>query len=64
MQPSTKKPKQVPCPSCKALSDFSPENQYRPFCSARCKMVDLGDWANESYRIPEKVIPTDSDDLN
>jgi uncharacterized protein len=64
MQHSTKKTKQVSCPSCKALSDFSPENQYRPFCSARCKMVDLGEWANENYRIPEKTIPTDSDDLN
>lgn len=63
-QHSAKKIKQVPCPSCKTLSDFSPENPYRPFCSERCKMVDLGDWANESYRIPEKPIASDLDDLN
>ncbi len=64
MQYSTKKIKQVPCPSCKTLSDFSPENQYRPFCSARCQMVDLGDWANETYRIPKKTDSTNSDNLN
>lgn len=27
-------------------------NPYRPFCSERCKMIDLGAWATESYRIP------------
>jgi endogenous inhibitor of DNA gyrase (YacG/DUF329 family) len=56
--------KQVSCPSCKTLSDFSPDNPYRPFCSERCKMVDLGDWANETYRIPDKMTPIDSDELN
>ncbi|MDG1074837.1 MAG: DNA gyrase inhibitor YacG [Methylophilaceae bacterium] len=64
MQQTTKKVKQVPCPNCKALSDFSPENAYRPFCSARCQMIDLGDWANETYRIPEKTPAIDLDDLN
>jgi endogenous inhibitor of DNA gyrase (YacG/DUF329 family) len=28
-----------------------PENQYRPFCSERCKLIDLGDWAMEKYRV-------------
>jgi uncharacterized protein len=64
MQQSNKQIKQIPCPSCKTLSDFSSENPYRPFCSARCKMVDLGEWANESYKIPEKILPTDVDNLN
>jgi uncharacterized protein len=31
---------------------FSPENPWRPFCSERCKMIDLGAWASESYRVP------------
>ena len=31
---------------------MSPENRFRPFCSERCRMVDLGSWAGESYRIP------------
>lgn len=58
------KTKQVPCPNCKTLSDFTPQNPYRPFCSERCKLTDLGEWASESYKIPEKLPPTDIDDLN
>ena len=27
-------------------------NRFRPFCSERCKMIDLGAWATESYRVP------------
>jgi endogenous inhibitor of DNA gyrase (YacG/DUF329 family) len=27
-------------------------NRYRPFCSERCRVIDLGAWASESYRIP------------
>ena len=33
-------------------------NPYRPFCSERCKMIDLGAWATESYRIP---VPEDDE---
>jgi endogenous inhibitor of DNA gyrase (YacG/DUF329 family) len=42
----------VPCPRCGAAAPFSPENRWRPFCSERCKIVDLGDWASERYRVP------------
>jgi endogenous inhibitor of DNA gyrase (YacG/DUF329 family) len=31
---------------------WAPESPYRPFCSERCKLIDLGAWASESYRIP------------
>jgi endogenous inhibitor of DNA gyrase (YacG/DUF329 family) len=31
---------------------WSRENPYRPFCSERCKLIDLGDWAMERYRVP------------
>jgi len=60
----SKKLKQVACPNCKALSEFSPQNPYRPFCSQRCKMIDLGEWANENYKIPEKTPPKDLDETN
>lgn len=33
---------------------FSPENPWRPFCSERCKMIDLGAWASETYRLPDR----------
>ena len=45
--------KTVPCPRCGAQAPYSPENAWRPFCSERCRLIDLGAWAAESYRIPE-----------
>ena len=44
----------VACPTCGAATLFSPENRWRPFCSERCRLIDLGAWATESYRIPAK----------
>ena len=41
----------VDCPTCGRKCEFSPANPWRPFCSARCKTVDLGAWASERYRI-------------
>jgi len=33
-------------------AEFTPRNKWRPFCSERCRMIDLGQWASESYRVP------------
>jgi endogenous inhibitor of DNA gyrase (YacG/DUF329 family) len=41
----------VKCPSCGKEVRWTPENPFRPFCSARCKQLDLGAWAAEKYRI-------------
>lgn len=49
----------VPCPRCEKPAVFSPRNPYRPFCSARCKGMDLGAWANEEFRVPEDAPPED-----
>jgi endogenous inhibitor of DNA gyrase (YacG/DUF329 family) len=46
------KPKVVACPQCGANVVWEPSNPFRPFCSERCKMIDLGAWATESYKIP------------
>lgn len=54
----------VPCPRCGAPAAFSPANRWRPFCSERCKLVDLGDWASERYRIPEVDKPLAADDAD
>jgi uncharacterized protein len=59
---TARKPRQVNCPQCGALVLWERASPYRPFCSARCKMLDLGAWATESYRIPvaeDKDIPED-----
>lgn len=39
----------VKCPTCGEPVAWLPENPYRPFCSERCKVIDLGAWANEDY---------------
>ncbi|MCC6609838.1 MAG: DNA gyrase inhibitor YacG [Burkholderiales bacterium] len=41
----------VLCPSCGAQVAWVSENRYRPFCSERCKLADLGAWATEQYRV-------------
>ena len=41
-----------PCPQCRKPVHWSPDNPWRPFCSERCKMLDLGDWASERHGIP------------
>ena len=46
------KPRLVNCPRCGKGLAWEAANRFRPFCSERCKMIDLGAWASESYRIP------------
>lgn len=53
--------RQVRCPQCRGKAIYSPENPWRPFCSERCKQIDLGAWAEESYRIPVEENPNDFD---
>jgi endogenous inhibitor of DNA gyrase (YacG/DUF329 family) len=45
------KPRLVRCPTCGGDSVYSSDNPFRPFCSERCKNVDFGAWASESYRV-------------
>lgn len=46
------KPRIVSCPQCGASVVWDATSRFRPFCSERCKLSDLGAWATESYRIP------------
>lgn len=41
----------VNCPQCKKSVDWAPESLYRPFCSKRCQLIDLGQWADEEHKI-------------
>lgn len=53
----------INCPICKRVLEAAPDDfEYRPFCSARCKKVDLGNWLNEKYRISEPLRPEDLED--
>ena len=41
----------INCPQCGGPSTFAKANKFRPFCSERCKLHDLGAWASESFRV-------------
>jgi uncharacterized protein len=57
--------KTVACPRCGAATAFAPGNKWRPFCSERCKMIDLGAWASESYRVAaEEQEPPEEESRN
>ena len=42
----------VDCPTCGKKVEWTEASKYRPFCSERCKQIDLGAWAEEKYVIP------------
>jgi len=52
----------VTCPTCGGESVYALDNPFRPFCSERCKNVDFGAWASESYRLEAR--PTPAEDAN
>ncbi len=58
-----KKAINVACPVCKKETIWA-DNPFRPFCSERCRLIDLGKWASEEYRIPgpKKEEPPDGEE--
>jgi uncharacterized protein len=48
--------KTVTCPTCGKTVAWTPASHWRPFCSERCRLIDLGEWLDEGHRISE---PTD-----
>lgn len=46
----------VNCPQCD-LQFYYYQSKFRPFCSEKCKMIDLGHWFEETYTVPVKTIP-------
>jgi endogenous inhibitor of DNA gyrase (YacG/DUF329 family) len=55
-------PRTVACPTCQRPVEFSAANRHRPFCSQRCREIDLGAWASERYVIA--ATPSREDDLD
>lgn len=49
-------PIKLNCPTCQKVILWSDEFPFRPFCSDRCRLIDLGEWASESHRIPGKPV--------
>lgn len=58
--PGTTATRHVSCPHCGGDSIYGPQNPFRPFCSERCKQLDLGAWASEDFRMPTEAPPDDA----
>jgi endogenous inhibitor of DNA gyrase (YacG/DUF329 family) len=50
-------PKHVACPNCHRPVEWGPASPFKPFCSARCRLIDLGEWLAETRTIAD---PTDA----
>lgn len=53
---------EVKCPTCQSTVIWGPEATWRPFCSERCKLIDLGEWADEGHRIAGEPLPANPSD--
>lgn len=54
----------VSCPTCQRPVEWSTEAPWRPFCSERCKLIDLGAWVSEQRAIPgEDLSPAVGDEI-
>lgn len=55
-------PLEVKCPTCNKAVVWNSGSPWRPFCSERCKLIDLGEWASESHRIAGSTADFAEDD--
>jgi len=46
---------EVPCPTCQNKVKWEAKSEFRPFCSKRCQLIDLGEWAEEGHKISQPV---------
>lgn len=53
----------VKCPTCNREIEFT-GNEFRPFCSERCKLIDFGEWADENYALPTQDAALSEEDLD
>jgi uncharacterized protein len=49
----------VKCPTCRRNVEWSDAQPYRPFCSDRCRLIDLGAWVSEQHKIPDESAAQD-----
>ncbi len=53
----------VTCPNCKKTFNYY-SSEFRPFCSEKCRLIDLGQWLSESYSVPaQKMTPEEAEQL-
>jgi endogenous inhibitor of DNA gyrase (YacG/DUF329 family) len=61
---ATSTPKTVYCPICGKPVEWSRSQRWKPFCSERCKLIDLGAWIDEHHRIPGDETDTPEKDIS
>ncbi len=54
---------QVKCPQCNKLTEYK-GNEFRPFCSERCKLIDFGAWADGEYALPAETSTLTEEDID
>jgi endogenous inhibitor of DNA gyrase (YacG/DUF329 family) len=54
----------VKCPTCRRPVEWSEASTYRPFCSDRCRLIDLGAWLTEQHKIPDEPLGESDDAQN
>ncbi len=61
---SENKPREIKlnCPTCKKIVLWNDQFPFRPFCSERCRLIDLGEWASENHRIAGDNLDLNSED--
>jgi len=52
----------IHCPICKAEREVADDFEFRPFCSSRCKLIDLGNWLSGAYVVSRPLGPEDLSD--
>ncbi|MES9844469.1 MAG: DNA gyrase inhibitor YacG [Candidatus Sedimenticola sp. PURPLELP] len=55
------------CPTCSKRFEWDSQSPWRPFCSERCRLIDLGEWLDEGYKVPDQnpgqpYMPPDDDE--
>ena len=53
----------IKCPTCGRKTEYE-GNEFRPFCSERCKLLDFGAWADENYSLPAESSALSEEDMH
>ncbi len=53
----------VKCPTCRRETEYT-GNEFRPFCTERCKLIDFGDWADGKYALPTQETELNEEDFD
>lgn len=61
---SDSEPIKLNCPTCKKAVLWTDAFPHRPFCSDRCRLIDLGEWASESHKIAGEPLNATPDENN